>query len=140
MRLASLAAFIAALLRQALAAPYLFANATDTTNTTLTTPSGGPYVCQYVYPSDLAVVNSRYPDYDVDHLHQAKSFFMLRRQILGEGEIATRVQFQGLPPQQSNITCRLEFVLPNEDLQKISGRNPTFNVYQVNREPNAIAT
>lgn len=140
MHLAISAALVAALLRKALAAPYPFANATDTTNTTLTSPSGGPYVCQYIYPADLAVVNSRYPNYDVGHLHQTRRFFMLRRQILGEGEIATRVQFQGLPSKQSNATCRLEFVLPSENLQKISGHNPSFNVYQVDRDPNVIAT
>ncbi|KAJ8111997.1 hypothetical protein OPT61_g5533 [Boeremia exigua] len=140
MRLTFTAALIAALLRPNLAAPYPLSNATDMTNTTLSSPSGGPYVCQYIYPSDLAVVNSRYPDYDVDHLHQARRFFMLRRQTLGEGEIATRVQFRGLPSKGSNTTCRLQFVLPSEDLQKISGTNPSFNVYQVDREPEAIAT
>ncbi|KAF2624740.1 hypothetical protein BU25DRAFT_413285 [Macroventuria anomochaeta] len=140
MRFALIIALVAALLRQTLAAPYPLSNATDTTNTTFSTPSGGPYVCQRVYPADLAVVNSRYPDYDVDRLHQAKRFFMLRRQTLGEGEIATRVQFQRLPSKESNKTCRLEFVLPREELQKISGTNPSFNVYQVEREPDAIAT
>lgn len=140
MRLAFTLAFVAVLLRQALAAPYPLSNATDVTNTTFSTPSGGPYVCRWIYPADLTVVNSRYPDYDVDRLHQARRFFVLRRQILGKGEIATRVQFQGLPSKESNITCRLEFVLPNEKLQKISGRNPSFNVYQVERKPNATAT
>lgn len=65
---------------------------------------------------------------------------MLRRQALGDGEIATRVQFQGLPSKESNKTCRLEFVLPSEELQKISGNNPSFNVYQVDRAPDAVAT
>lgn len=131
---------VAAILRQALAAPYPLSNATDITNTTFSTPSGGPYVCQRVYPSDLTVVNSRYPDYDIDHLHQAKSFFMLRRQSPGEGEIATRVQFHGLPSKESHKTCRLELVLPSEELQKISGTNPSFNIYQVERELDEIAT
>ncbi|KAH6625894.1 hypothetical protein C7974DRAFT_361492 [Boeremia exigua] len=140
MRLAITAVLAAAFLRQTLAAPYPFPNATDMTNTTLDAPSGGPYVCQHIYPSDLTVVNSRYPDYDVDHLHHTKRFFMLRRQESGEGEIATRVQFLGLPPQESNTTCRLEFVLPSEDLQKISGVNPSFNVYHVNVKPDASAT
>ena len=72
----------------------------------------GEYVCHEVYPTDLTVLNARYPDYDVDHLHQAKQFFMLRRQIKDVGEIATRVQFQGLPNSTSNYTCLLEFVLP----------------------------
>jgi hypothetical protein len=93
-----------------------------------------------VYPSDLTVVNSRYPDYDVGHLHDANRFFMLRRQSLGEGEIATLVQFQDLPSAALNKTCRLEFILPDEDLQKIQGPNPTFNVYQVEREAGAVAT
>ncbi|KAF3033448.1 hypothetical protein E8E12_005032 [Didymella heteroderae] len=140
MRLTLTSAVVAAVLRQSLAAPYPLPNATDSTNTTFSAPSGGPYVCTEIYPADLAVVNSRYPDYDVDHLHQAKRFFMLRRQTLGEGEIATRVQFQGLPSRETNETCRLEFVLPSEELQKISGNNPSFNVYQVDREPDAIAT
>ncbi|KAI4929489.1 uncharacterized protein J4E92_005154 [Alternaria infectoria] len=100
----------------------------------------GEYVCHEVYPTDLSVINARYPDYDVDHLHQAKQFFMLRRQVKDAGEIATRVQFQGLPNSTSNYTCRLEFVLPRLELQKISGPNPSFHVYQVEREAGAIAT
>ncbi|KAG9189628.1 hypothetical protein G6011_06496 [Alternaria panax] len=98
------------------------------------------YVCHEVYPTDLTVLNARYPDYDVDHLHQTKQFFMLRRQLKDSGEIATRVQFQGLPNSTSNYTCRLEFVLPRLELQKISGPNPSFNIYQVSREAGAIAT
>ena len=98
------------------------------------------YVCHEVYPADLTVLNARYPDYDIDHLHQAKQFFMLRRQLKDAGEIATRVQFQGLPDSTSNYTCRLEFVLPRLELQKISGPNPSFNIYQVAREAGAIAT
>ncbi|KAJ4338268.1 hypothetical protein N0V87_004036 [Didymella glomerata] len=140
MRFTFASALVAALLRPSSAAPYPFPNVTDSTNTTFSTPSGGPYVCTRIYPADLAVVNSRYPDYDVDHLHQARRFFMIRRQTLGDGEIATRVQFQGLPSKDTNKTCRLEFVLPSEELQTISGNNPSFNVYQVDREPDAIAT
>jgi hypothetical protein len=100
----------------------------------------GEYVCHEVYPTDLSVINARYPDYDVDHLHQAVQFFMLRRQIKDAGEIATRVQFLGLPSSTSNYTCRLEFVLPRPELQKISGPNPSFHVYQVESEAGAIAT
>lgn len=140
MRLILTPSLITILLRRALAAPYPLSNATDTTNTTFSGQSGGPYICQRVYPSDLSVVNSRYPDYDVGHLHDANRFFMLRRQTLGDGEIATRVRFEGLPSAASNKTCRLEFVLPNEELQKIQGLNPSFNVYQVERETDAIAT
>lgn len=98
------------------------------------------YVCHEVYPADLTVLNARYPDYDVDHLHQTKQFFMLRRQMQSAGEIATRVQFQSLPNSTLNYTCRLEFVLPRLELQKISGPNPSFHVYQVEREAGAIAT
>lgn len=65
---------------------------------------------------------------------------MLRRQRANEGEIATRVQFTGLPLILSNYTCRLEFVLPREDLQRIAGANPSFHVYQVTREAGAVAT
>lgn len=65
---------------------------------------------------------------------------MLRRQLASQGEIAMRVQFQGLPTTPSNHTCRLEFVLPRTQLQKISGPNPSFRVYQVAREAGAVAT
>lgn len=141
MRFTITPALVAIHVRRTLAAPYPLSNATDSTNITFSGgESGGPYVCQYIYPSDLTVVNSRYPNYDIDHLHQAKRFFMLRRQTIGEGEIATRVQFQGLPSKETNKTCRLEFILPSEELQKISGINPSFNVYQVEREADAIAT
>ncbi|KAJ4401964.1 hypothetical protein N0V91_007618 [Didymella pomorum] len=140
MRFTFTSTLVAAFLRQSLAAPSPFLNVTDSTNTTSSTPSGGPYVCTRIYPADLAVVNSRYPDYDVDHLHQTRRFFMLRRQTQGEGEIATRVQFQGLPSRDTNMTCRLEFVLPGEGLQTVSGDNPSFDVYQVDRKPDAITT
>ncbi|KAI2488548.1 hypothetical protein Ptr902_02681 [Pyrenophora tritici-repentis] len=100
----------------------------------------GDYICHQVFPIDLIVVNSRYPEYDIDHLHRSHDFFMLRRQIKDQGEIATQVQFEGLPKNTSNLTCRLEFVLPREDLQRISGPNPSFNVYQVERETSAVAT
>jgi hypothetical protein len=103
-------------------------------------PNSSEYVCHEVYPADLTVLNARYPDYDVDHLHQAKQFFMLRRQMESVGEIATRVQFQGLPNSTSNHTCRLELVLPRLELQKISGPNPSFHVFQIAREAGAVAT
>lgn len=86
------------------------------------------------------MLNERYPNYDMGHLHQARQFFMLRLQLLGDGEIATRVQFSGLPLNTSNTTCRLEFVLPDTRLQRIRGPNPSFNVYQVEREVDSIAT
>lgn len=140
MRFAHISALVATLLQRTLAAPYSFPNATDTTNTTIIAPPGGPYVCQTIYPTDLSVVNSRYPDYDDGHLHQASSFFMLRRQNIGDGEIATRVQFHGLPSEASKKSCRLEFVLPDPRLQKIQGLNPSFNVYQVDHKPYDIAT
>jgi hypothetical protein len=141
MRFVFTSALVAVFLRHTLAVPYPLSNVTDTTNTTFSGgDSGGPYVCQYIYPSDLTVINSRYPDYDINHLHQAKHFFMLRRQTIGKGEIVTRVQFQGLPSKQTNKICRLEFVLPGERLQKISGTNPSFNVYQVEHGADAVAT
>ena len=65
---------------------------------------------------------------------------MLRRELADLGEIATRVQFTALPSNATNTTCRLEFVLPRLDLQLISGFNPTFNVYQVERDTESIAT
>ncbi|KAF1847510.1 uncharacterized protein K460DRAFT_332576 [Cucurbitaria berberidis CBS 394.84] len=114
------------------------ANLTATADPPPTTP--GKYKCIEIWPADLAVVNSRYPDYDVGRLHQARQFFMLRRQLLGDGEIATRVQFQGLPSNTSNLTCRLEFILPNLQLQLIHGPNPSFDIYQVEREFGSMAT
>lgn len=65
---------------------------------------------------------------------------MLRRQTIGKGKIATRVQFQGLPFKETNKICRLEFLLPSKEFQKISGTNPSFNVYQVEHKADAIAT
>ncbi|KAJ4363568.1 hypothetical protein N0V83_009864 [Neocucurbitaria cava] len=136
--------------------PYPLPNSTTSTNSTICNstvslcatnlnstadlPVPGEYKCIYVYAADLAVVNSRYPDYNLAPLHQASKLFMLRRQTLGNGEIATRVQFQDLPSNMSNVTCRLEFVLPDQSLQLMNGPNPSFNVYQVEREVGSIAT
>ncbi|KAH7067825.1 hypothetical protein FB567DRAFT_585396 [Paraphoma chrysanthemicola] len=139
----------ALIIRNGLTFPYPFTNTTKTidnadfsatsrTLTNITTPI--EYHCEYVYPSDLSVVNARYPDYNRSHLHEAKQFFMLRREIADMGEIATRVQFASLPLAPSNKTCRLEFVLPRPDLQRISGFNPSFNVYQTERGTDSIAT
>jgi hypothetical protein len=50
------------------------------------------------------------------------------------------LQFVGLPSSTSNYTCRLEFVFPGPKLQHISGPNPSFHVYQVEREAGAVAT
>jgi hypothetical protein len=146
--------FVALLWEHTLSAPYPLLNSTALSNSTIcnnTTslcpdtgnplPLGsGEYVCHEVYPADLTVLNSRYPDYDVDHLHSANQLFMLRRQIKDDGQIATRVQFQGLPNSTSNYTCRLEFVLPRAELQRVAGPNPSFNVYQVKRATDSIAT
>lgn len=156
--------FVALLAPAALSSPYAFLNLTRPTNSTYCDGSDLPanggafmcpklnttqpnstrpildYRCHDIYPADLAVVNARYPDYDQRHLHNARRFFMLRRQVEGEGEIGTRVQFTGLPSRSSNSSCRLEFVLPQPQFQHISGFNPTFNVYQVEREADSIAT
>ncbi|KNG45354.1 hypothetical protein TW65_07885 [Stemphylium lycopersici] len=134
-----------------LSSPYPLPNSTTCNTTTTLCQSDldaanppplkiSEYICHEVYPSDLTVVNSRYPDYDIDHLHHAKQLFMLRRQLASQGEIAMRVQFQGLPATPSNYSCRLEFVLPRVQLQKMSGPNPSFRVYQVTREAGAVAT
>jgi hypothetical protein len=85
-------------------------------------------------------MNARYPDYNTSHLHDTKRLFMLRRQLDTDGEIATRVQFQGLPSSTTNKTCRLEIVLPRPELQIVQGSNPSFNVYQAEREAGSIAT
>ncbi|CBX97475.1 hypothetical protein IAQ61_007117 [Plenodomus lingam] len=120
-------------------------NTTTPANTTLTahTPlTNGTHqnICQEVYPSDLTVLNSRYPDHNSTHLHHTTQLFMLRRQLANDGEIATRVQFNDLPPATSNQSCRLEFILPRPSLQRISGLNPSFNVYTVERAPGAPAS
>jgi hypothetical protein len=147
--------FVALLWEHALSAPYLLPNSTALSNSTTCNstasicpdtgnppPLGsGEYVCHEVYPTDLIVMNSRYPDYDVNNLHTATSqLFMLRRQIKDDGQIATRVQFRGLPNSTSNYTCRLEFVLPRAELQRIAGPNPSFNVYKVARAAGSVAT
>jgi hypothetical protein len=140
--------FLAALfLPSGLAFPYPFTNTSTasigTSNITTSSPSNESapeYHCKDAYPSDLTVLNERYPDYNVSHLHDASRLFMLRREIPEEGEIATRVQFQGLPFNSTNTTCRLEFVLPRIDLQLVQGFNPTFNVFQVERDTESIAT
>jgi hypothetical protein len=155
--LTSTASFLAALLLQhTLGFPFPFLNTTTTANVTSCNTTNTSqdrtinicgknstvveYVCHEVYPSDLTVVNSRYPDYNTSHLHEAKSLFMLRRELAGNGEIATLVQFSDLPSNTTNTSCRLEFVLPRPDLQLVRGFNPTFNVYQVKRATDAIAT
>jgi hypothetical protein len=148
-------ALVSLFLSQTFASPYPFPNSTVGTiatfcngtyinasqcNTTLNTLPAVQYKCETVYPADLTVVNARYPDYNTSHLHDTKRFFMLRRQLDTDGEIATRVQFQGLPSSASNKTCRLEIVLPRPELQTIQGPNPSFNVYQVERGSDSVAT
>ncbi|OAK97005.1 hypothetical protein IQ06DRAFT_350712 [Phaeosphaeriaceae sp. SRC1lsM3a] len=128
--------------------PYPFANSSGPANGTSpnnTTPNRNnstpiEYHCQELYPTDLTVLNERYPDYNSSHLHDASNLFMLRREVPEVGEIATRVQFNGLPPEISNTTCRLEFILPQLDLQVIKGFNPTFDVFQVARDTETIST
>jgi hypothetical protein len=128
--------FLAALLiPSSLTFPYPFMNTTAPDNGT--TPE---YKCTYIYPSDLTVLNERYPNYNESHLHDANTLFMLRREVPEIGEIATRVQFQNLPSNTSNTTCRLEFVLPQPELQTIQGFHPTFDTYQVERDTESIST
>lgn len=142
------AIFAAFFLRSGLTFPYPFTNTTTSSNgpntsTTVALPTNvtvPQYRGEAVYPSDLTIVNQRYPDHNSSHLHDAKGYFMLRRELGEAGEIATRIQFKGLPLYATNTTCRLEFVLPNEERQRIAGFNPTFNVYQIEREAGAIAT
>ncbi|KAH7379416.1 hypothetical protein DE146DRAFT_625887 [Phaeosphaeria sp. MPI-PUGE-AT-0046c] len=147
--LSAMAPLLAALfLPSGLTFPYPFTNSSAPTNRTglnNTTPNPNnttpiEYQCQVLYPNDLTVLNERYPDYNSSHLHDANRLFMLRREIPIEGEIATRVQFQGLPPKASNTTCRLEFILPQPDLQVIEGFNPTFDVFQVERDTETTST
>lgn len=141
---------LAYLLRSGLTFPYPFTNTTTPSNDTTPTPSttaplattapAPQYICSHIYPSDLTVVNQRYPDYNTSHLHEAHSYCMLRREIGTDGEIATVVHFSDLPSYASNTTCRLEFILPSPRTQTISGYNPSFDVFQVELEPDAITT
>jgi hypothetical protein len=119
--------------------PYPFPN--STTSTSSTAPNAtAEYYCDDIYPSKLTVLNERYPDYNTSRLHDTSRLFMLRREVAEQGEIATRVKFTGLPSNTSNITCRLEFILPPPDLVLVQGFNPTFNVYQVERDTESIST
>jgi hypothetical protein len=119
--------------------PYPYPNSTAPTNGTVSNATI-EYHCNDIFPSDLTVLNERYPDYNTSRLHDASRLFMLRREVPEQGEIATRVQFTGLPSKTSNITCRLEFILPPPELMLIQGFNPTFNVYQVARDSESIST
>jgi hypothetical protein len=130
-----------------LTAPYPFPNSTILISNASTTFANGTafnsipeYHCNDIYPTDLTVLNSRYPDYNTSHLHSASNFFQLRREVTDVGEIATRVQFTGLPTNTSNITCRLEFVLPGSNMQFVQGFNPSFNIYQVAGDTESIST
>jgi hypothetical protein len=144
----SLTPFLAALIiPSSLTFPYPFTNSTafsngTYSNATIPNPNDNTpeYSCEYAYPSDLTVLNERYPDYNISHLHDTSKLFMLRRELPTIGEIATRVQFQGLPSNNSNTTCRLEFVLPQPELQMMQGFNPTFDIFQVERDTESIAT
>lgn len=137
------------LLPAILAAPYPFPNTTSTnftaTNTTLpllqpidpppptpTSSASQLYTCTSLSTSDLTVLNERYPNYTTSHLHAASQLFMLRRQLAGDGtEIASLVAFSGLPAWETNDTCRLEFLVPSEELQKKGGEDGTFEVWRV---------
>ncbi|KAL6705156.1 hypothetical protein ACN47E_007261 [Coniothyrium glycines] len=134
----------AILISPVLSIPYPLLNTTTTTTTpnssTTTLPSSIPqYHCKTAYPSDLLILNARYPDYTHAHLHSTTQLFQLRRQTLSDGgEIATRVQFTALPALP-NTTCRLELVLPRAALQRVSGPNPSFDVWMLDGAPGAWA-
>ncbi|KAF1833517.1 hypothetical protein BDW02DRAFT_580341 [Decorospora gaudefroyi] len=147
----------ALLLRPTLSAPYPPSNTTLPPNLTicnstnlslcpnnLTTPNLSPpeNICRTIYPTTLSILNSRYPNYADTRLHSTTQFFMLRRQTsrpTSPGEIETRIQFHGLPTSSSNTSCRLEFVLPQEKLERIAGPNPSFAVYRVDALPQGVA-
>jgi hypothetical protein len=147
--LTSITPLLAALLIQSsFTIPYPSTNTTgpsngNSTSGTLPIPINGSvpeYRCTYIYPSDLTVLNERYPNYSEGHLHDANTLFMLRREVPTLGEIATRVQFQNLPSKASNTTCRLEFILPQPELQVLEGSNPTFDTYHVEHDTESIST
>ena len=130
----------------------LWSNATDPTACVDATPSSTAVtlpLCTTLYPSEYRVMNSRYPSWDQSPLHGDKNFFMLLRQRDDTFQVASQVQFytpnttnacniseSSFPPDS---VCRLQFQLPNPELQTVVGPEPVFNVYQVEREAGAPA-
>lgn len=128
----------------ALGYPYYLNTTNDTTPSVAsplndTTPSRVSSLCQTFYTTQLRVVNSRYPDWDMSPLHDSTDMFMLLRQRDDTFQIATQVQFLNVSTAP-NTTCRLQFQLPDAGMQTVAGPNPTFNVYQVEREAGSMAT
>jgi hypothetical protein len=129
---------------------YPYPNATNQTNTTYPTgtaynppiPTNSPIniPCQTYYPSELRILNSRYPDFDVSPLHGRNNMFMLLRQLSTTFQIATQVQFQLGSDTPPNATCHLHMQLPTTETQSIAGPLPVFNLYQVEREAGVTVT
>lgn len=134
---------------------YPYPNNTNPTNTTyptgtsLPTPTHHPLPipCTTFYPTDLRILNSRYPSFDMSPLHGRTKMLMLLRQLPTTFQIATQLQFS-LPPDfaanatnsNANATCHLHLQLPLASTQTVTGPQPIFNLYQVSREPGAVAT
>ncbi|KAF2686415.1 hypothetical protein K458DRAFT_364249 [Lentithecium fluviatile CBS 122367] len=134
---------------------YPYPNGTNSTNptspsasgTSVPTPTLSPIPippCQTFYPTDLRILNSRYPNFDMSPLHGRDNMFMLLRQLPSTFQIATQVQFTLGPVSPStyspNATCHLHLALPLTSTQTIAGPQPIFNLYQVAREAGSLAT
>jgi hypothetical protein len=142
------------LLTTTLTTPYYpYPNATNSTNTfnptsgtgtgcTPPTPTYSPIIppCQTFYPSELRILNSRYPDFDTSPLHGRDNMVMLLRQLPTTFQIATQMQFGLGSDTPPNATCHLLMQLPSADTQTINGPLPVFNLYQVEREAGAATT
>jgi hypothetical protein len=127
----------------------------NTTNATYPTGSGTgtgvptptftplPVACETFYPSELRILSSRYPSYEMSPLHGRTGMFMLLRQRPDTFQTVTQLQFT-LPAtyaaNTSNATCHLHLHLPQPSTQTITGPQPIFNLYQVAREAGAPAT
>jgi hypothetical protein len=139
-----------AFLSVARATPYYpYPNGTNPTNITYLTGIAAPtptftplpISCETFYPTDLRILNSRYPSFDMSPLHGRTQMLMLLRQLPTTFQIATQLQFS-LPVsyRNSNDTCHLHLQLPLADTQTITGPQPIFNLFQVTREANVPAT
>ncbi|PSN73994.1 hypothetical protein BS50DRAFT_5625 [Corynespora cassiicola Philippines] len=115
----------------------------ETTSTTAPAPACSataktlPPACQTAYPLSLRIMNSRYPAYEYTPLHSETAFFMALRQEPTTFQIATQVQFTGLP--QDSMTCWLELLAPVPSAQSVKGPRPVLNVFAVERPLGAQA-
>lgn len=103
--------------------------------TALTIPTAAPAsLCQTAYPADIRQMNSLFPTYEFP----PTTWFNVLRQTNDVFQVATQIQFQGLPNNSS--TCQLELELPHLDMTTVLGPSPLITVYQVKREAGAPAS